>query len=426
MRRPPTRVAMMAPMEHPSRENAVDLFERLLARSHLSRPSEVGDVVAEVLEQTLGASEVVLYWVNLEQTHLMPVPRRSASTGEPRDIDGSMPGRCFSSTEILTGSASRPGHRRWYVPILDGTDRIGALELELPVPDGDEAPDDLLRLLERYAHAIAQLLMTKRSYGDFLHGVQRTRTMDLSAELLWSVLPPSTFATDGLVISGILEPTYENGGDAFDYAVNEDLTHLAVFDGAGHGLGGATLSTFAVAAYRHSRRAGRGLAQTYAEVDAAIAEQFASGRFVTAVLAELEPETGLLRWVNAGHPPLLLLRQGHIVKLLATEPATPLGLPMFESRVTVAQEQLEPGDAVVLYTDGVTESRRSDGSHLGVEGLSQFLQNEAAAQQSTPETLRRLQRTLLSSAGDDLDDDATVLMVEWRSGAERRLMPQTV
>jgi len=81
---------------------------------------------------------------------------------------------------------------------------------------------------------------------------------------------------------------------------------------------------------------------------------------------------------------------------------------------------------VVLYTDGVVEARRPDGSFLGLEGLVEFVEHEAAAQRPAPETLRRFKRTLLSSEGTVLGDDATVLLVEWRRGTEERLVPQTV
>lgn len=403
------------------------LFDELLARAHLCAPSDTAAVVAEVLESTLDVSAVTLSWVDLEQSRLRTLPRRPGDESETKDVDGTLAGRCFTSTEILTGSGHTPGTRRVYVPIVDGTERIGVLEVDLPVPDGGEPDQDVVRLLERYAHASAQLLISKRAYGDALHLAQRSRPMDLGAELLWTVLPPATFATEGLVISGILQPAYENGGDAFDYAVNGDRAHLAVFDAAGHGLHAARMSTFTVAAYRHSRRTGLGLADTYAGLDSLITEQFGNeGAFVTAILAELDRSTGALSWVNAGHPPPLLLRQGHVVKVLEAESVTPLGMPMFGRTLTEGREHLEPGDMVVLYTDGVIEARAADGSQVGVDGLTDFLHREAGAQQPAPETLRRLQRSLAGAYGPDPDDDATVLLAHWEGDAEQALVPPSV
>jgi hypothetical protein len=406
-------------------QQAADLLEGLLKRSHLSRPSDVGTVVVEELIRTLGATSVVVYMVNHEYTSLMPLASKASPTRAAQEIDASQVGEAFITTTIVTAPGSAAGRRRVFVPLIDGTDRIGALELEVSVDATGEVTPDLVLVLERYAHAVAQLLITKRAYGDALELAQRTRSLDLGAELLWSALPPMTFATDGLVITTMLEPAYENGGDAFDYAVNAEATHLAVLDGVGHGLAAAGLSTFALATYRHSRRTGRDLPETYAAMDAAVAGHFGDERFVTAVLARLDPATGLLRWVNAGHPPPLLLRAGQVFKVLDGGSATPLGLPMFATEVVVNEEQLEPGDSLVLYTDGVTEARRADGGLVGLDGLQELIRRGGSTH-SPPETLRLLRRTLLADGGAVLRDDATAMLVAWQGGAERELLPQSV
>ena len=147
------------------------------------------------------------------------------------------------------------------------------------------------------------------------------------------------------------------------------------------------------------------------------------------MLAELHLPTGRLSWISAGHPPLLLLRQAKVVKTLRAPAAFPLGWD-FGGKPSVAEEALQPGDAVLLYTDGLIEARRTDPngdrSLLGIDGLAGFLEREAAAGQVPPETLRRIRRTLLQHQHGVLQDDATALLVEWRRGNEHRLMPQTV
>ena len=134
----------------------------------------------------------------------------------------------------------------------------------------------------------------------------------------------------------------------------------------------------------------------------------------------------MLRWLNAGHPPPLLLRSNRVVKMLDGSRATPLGMPLFATEPTVVEERLQPGDIVVLYTDGLTEARYRSGTQLGVDGLIEFLRREASADQPPPETLRRLRRALASEDGPILRDDATVLVAHWHRGAEQTLMPQTV
>ncbi len=233
---------------------ATELLTGFLRRIHLCKPSDLADVVADQAEASLQATDVVLYLVNYEQTALAPVPARRSPQRSAQAVEGTMAGRAFTSGEALSVLADQPGHRRLWLPLLDGTDRLGTLELTIPA--GDEDLPQLVALCERYAHLVAQAVVTKRMYGDAFDQVQRSQPMTIGAELLWAVLPPLAYATDGLVVSAMLEPTYDNGGDAFDYAVNDDVAHLAVFDGMGHGLAAVRLSTFAVAAYRSSRRAG--------------------------------------------------------------------------------------------------------------------------------------------------------------------------
>ncbi len=405
---------------------AAELLTSFLRRTHFSQPSELADIVAEELGSALGATDVVVFLANREQTALVPVPsRRSPHRGEQL-IEATMAGRCYAATTVLMAPTEQTAPRRVWVPLLDGTDRMGVLELTADVPQDQEGTEAFVVVVERYAHAVAQAVLSKAQYGDVFEKVRRSREMTLGTELLGSMLPPETFATTGMVISAMLEPAYANGGDAYDYAVNEGTAHLAVLDGMGHGLEAAGASTFALAAYRHSRRRGLTLADTRAAMDAAVGAQFTGTRFVTAVLAELDMASGRLRWVSAGHPPPLLLRQGRVLGTLDVEPSPPLGLLLDDGDEAVGTEQLEPGDSVLFYTDGVTEARQDDGSLFGLDGLTGFFQREAAAQVATPETLRRLRRALMAHHHEALSDDATALLVDWRRGTEQSSVPQTV
>jgi hypothetical protein len=95
------------------------------------------------------------------------------------------------------------------------------------------------------------------------------------------------------------------------------------------------------------------------------------------VFAQLELASGRLTWVSAGHPPPLLVRGAHVVKRLEVPPATPLGMGFERGDVVVGSEQLEPGDVVLIFTDGPTEARQPGGAFLSEEGLTDFLRREA-------------------------------------------------
>ena len=368
-------------MPDPDPAATARLFEHFLLRTHLSTPYDLADVVAQCAREFLGAGDVVLHLVDVEHTGLVAVPTRSAPVRPGQPVDGSMAGRAFTTSRVLVAEADpdehgRPGRRMW-LPLLDGTDRLGVLEMTLPAPDGRVAAE-LVALGERFAHLVAQAVVSKSLYGDVFERVQRTRSMTVASQLVRSMLPPLLYGTEGLVVAGMLEPAYDNGGDAFDYAVNGDLLHVAIFDGMGHGLAAAGVTTFALAAYRHARIDGMDLPATYAAISEAVLSQFGGERHVTAVLAELDLRTGQLSWISAGHPPPLLLREARVVKNLTAGASFPMGWD-FGGEVVVAREALQPADVVLLYTDGLIEARRAGRGLLGVEGLAGFLEQEAAA-----------------------------------------------
>jgi hypothetical protein len=401
---------------------AAGAFAALLADTHLCRPDELADVLAE-RAAPLGVGELVLYLVDYEQTTLLPVPRRRSPLDRPvLRIDGTLGGRAFATTSTHQTEADRPGRRRLWMPLIDGTDRLGAVEMTVP----DPIPRGLLAYCERYAHLAAQLVVGKGLYGDVFERIRRRQPMTVAAELQWQLLPPLVFATRGLVVAGALEPCYAVGGDSFDYAVNDSTAHLAVFDAMGHGLAAAITAAVAVSAYRSARRQLLDLTGTYAEVDRAVRDEFDAQRFATGILAQLDLERGRLSWVNAGHPAPLLLRRGKLVKTLDLRPGTPFGVPYGDSPVAVGEEPLEPGDRVLLYTDGVVEARTPSGEFFTAERLAEFLEREAADGLPTPETLRRLRHAILAHQDGRLQDDATALLVEWRRDSELALLPETV
>ncbi len=247
-------------------------------------------------------------------------------------------------------------------------------------------------------------------YGDALDAARLTRPRTPAAELIWSLLPPLAAGTASFSVAGLLAPTSEVGGDIFDYALATSRISLAIFDGMGHGLSAGLMASAAVAAYRAVRRDGHGLHEQARAIDDVLAEQFGDG-LLTGVLAELDLTTGRLRYLAAGHPFPLLLRHGQVVKTLTGGRRTPFGID--SDAVQIGEEHLEPGDWLVLHTDGVTEARSSDGAFFGEQRLIDVLEREAASGHPPAETVRRLLHALLSHQNGVLQDDATVLLARW-------------
>ncbi|MCW3003601.1 MAG: serine/threonine-protein phosphatase [Conexibacter sp.] len=399
----------------------VELWGELLRRTHLSAPSDLAALIAGQAG-AVGAREVELYLVDYELTELIPLPVAAADRRESLSVAGTVAGRAFSATTILESPRRDGGHRRFWFPLLDGTERLGVMGMSF---DAGEVDDDTIAVCERYAHLAALLIVSKGAYSDTFEIVRRRRPMTIASELLWELVPPLVFATDRLMVGAMLEPCYDNGGDAFDYAINDGVLHLAVFDAMGHGLPAAAVSAFAISAYRHSRRQGRDLLEAYQAIDGAIADQFPDERYVTAVLAQLDLQTGRLAWVSAGHPPPLVIRNGRRARTLSARPATPLGVALGQAP-QVVQESLEPGDMLLLYTDGLTEARGVDGERFAIGGLTAFIEREAATGQTAAEVLRRLRHAVVAQQDGGLDDDATAVLVEWDRRGEIASLPPTV
>jgi hypothetical protein len=405
----------------PSSAAVTDMLNELLRRTHLGGPSELPAVVAEPARR-IGARSVVLYLIDYEQRLLVPVTGPQDQDAAPLSVTGTVAGRAFSTTTILRSSWDEARGQRLWLPLLDGTERLGVIGMSF---EGEAVSESTVLVCERYAHLAAMLIATKNAYGDAFETTRRRWPMTIAAELLWQLAPPLVFATERLVVAGMLEPCYDNGGDALDYAVNDGVLHVGVFDAMGHGLAAAGVAAFALSAYRHSRRRGYGLLETYAAMDEAVGEQFPDERYVTAVIAQLDLRAGRLSWISAGHPPPLIIRDGRLSRTLTAPPAAPLGIPLEGPSPVVAEESLEPGDLLLLYTDGLTEARHPDGQMFTVAGLGEFIEREAAAGQTAPETLRRLRHAIVERQRGELKDDATAVLVEWRRGAEADLLPQT-
>ena len=89
----------------------------------------------------------------------------------------------------------------------------------------------------------------------------------------------------------------------------------------------------------------------------------------------------------------------------------------------VARESLEPGDRVLLYSDGVVEARNAAGEFFGTARLADLVSREAGAGHSAPETMRRLMHAILDYQEGALQDDATTILLEWQAGGTQRVIP---
>jgi serine phosphatase RsbU (regulator of sigma subunit) len=342
----------------------------------------------------------------------VPLHGRRLTVGKPEPIDDSHAGIAF--LHGTTVEVPQAGGVRMDRPLLDGSDQVGVMALTM-----DTVDDDDRRLLRRLAGLVADMLVTKHSYTDEFFLIRRREPMSVAAEIQWSLLPPLAMSVPQVEVAGILEPAYDVAGDSFDYALNGDILHMAVIDAMGHGLDAATMATVAIGAYRHARRTHIGLAEIYAFMDRAIAEQFSPDHFVTAQMMRLNITSGHLQWVNAGHPAPLLIRNHEVIQQLHSPTTLPVGFGGDQPQVS--EETLQQGDRVLCFTDGLIEEHAAGQEQFGEEQLIDCVNRVERTERGVRPVVRSLSHALKQERGGRTSDDATLFLIEWRGGAADHL-----
>lgn len=378
----------------------------LLDRAHEMPPQLIAPLIAEEVAG-VGGRDVSIFLQDYEQLLLVPLPGRRLIVGDPQPVEDSPAGDAFlyrRIVEVPQGDAVR-----MYLPLLDGSDQVGVMVVTL-----DDVDDDDRRLLRRLAGLVAEMIVTKDAYTDQFFVTRRRALMDVSAEIQWSLLPPLSMSVPQVEIAGILEPAYKVAGDSFDYALNDDILHVAMIDAMGHGLNAATMAAVTIGAYRHARRADVALSQMYAFVDQAISGQFGPDHFVTAQLLRLNITTGRLQWVNAGHPAPLLIRDRTVVDRLESPTTLPVGFGGDQPQVS--ERILERGDRLLCFTDGLIEEHQSGGEEFGEEQFIEWTNRILQDHTATRAVVRSLSHALKHERGGVTSDDATLFLIEWRGG----------
>ncbi|MFE2235307.1 PP2C family protein-serine/threonine phosphatase [Streptomyces sp. NPDC059442] len=377
------------------------LVAGLLEESHHTAPEDIARLLRDVA-LAMGLQGADVYLADVQQTHLVPLDVQVPRLG----VEGTLAGRAYSTQTPQTGTDPAC----LWLPLIDGVERIGVLRL---TGTGTAVPD--LAHGRTLASVTALLVVSKSTFSDTLQRRVRTRPMTLQAELAWAFTPPRTVGTRAVTSSAVMEPAYEIGGDAFDHALGERRLHLAVVDAMGHDAASGLSAALALAGCRSTRRRGRRLTDIAGAVDRTLT-RWVPERLLTAVFADLDVATGRFSWVNCGHPAPLLIRNQHIVAgALTREANLPLGLGPHPAWTPPAlhHAQLEPGDQILIHTDGVTEARSEEGELFGEERLVDTVIRAVAAGQPAPEALRRLIRAILGHQNGHLMDDATILLAEW-------------
>jgi serine phosphatase RsbU (regulator of sigma subunit) len=296
---------------------------------------------------------------------------------------------------------------RMTIPVTDRGDAIGLLEMTLPrYPCASEIRD-----VASAAHALAYVVIAARRHTDVFEWGHRSTPFALAAEIQRRLLPASYTCEAGqFTLAGWLEPASSVGGDTFDYTLDRNSLQVSITDAVGHQVAAALLATLLVGSLRNGRRKGLDLGEQARYANDSLAENSDPGQFVTGQLLRVDLQTGTAGIVNAGHPLPLRLRDGRVEEIeLRIEP--PFGVvpgKFFD----VQRFPLEPGDRIVLLTDGMQERNA-----VNLDVASALA---ASADLHPREVVHELGAAVLRETGGDLRDDATMVCLDWYGGPPRR------
>jgi serine phosphatase RsbU (regulator of sigma subunit) len=245
-------------------------------------------------------------------------------------------------------------------------------------------------------------------YTDVFDAARRRKDMTPAAEIQQSLLPPRIVRMGSGELAGGVIPSYEVGGDWFDYVENRDGAWIAIADGAGRGPLAAGLSSVTLAALRAARRNDATLEGAAQLMDETVSAAGGPEFFVTAILARWHPVYSVFSWLNLGHPPPLLISAAGTMEELATRPDLPLGVTERPRGFRRNQRRLLDGDRLVLYTDGISRRRTADGAFdsAGIAGAVRRADRRSAAAAA-----RAILEAVVGASEDPLPDDAAVVVL---------------
>ncbi|HTH50355.1 MAG TPA: GAF domain-containing SpoIIE family protein phosphatase, partial [Pyrinomonadaceae bacterium] len=241
------------------------------------------------------------------------------------------------------------------------------------------------------------------------------RELELATEIQQRFQPSSPPTVAGYEFQGISFSCYEIGGDYYDFIEREDgKMIIALGDVSGKGTAAALLMSSVHASIHAQISAKRTLGETIHSTNEYLVENTPANRFVTMFIGELDPETGVLTYINAGHnPPIVARGDGRVEQL--DSGGLPLGLMPY-SEYQPDTVTLTPGDAIVVYSDGVSEANNLNADEFGMDRLKTVIQSNVSRPASAIRD--RIESALSDFTGTaPANDDITLVIVKRAAGA---------
>lgn len=300
-------------------------------------------------------------------------------------------------------------------PLVESLKLIGAGDFDAPLP-----PRPKMYEVQVLTSAFDMMLSSLREHVQNIQTVTEEKNKLLGEVLFASaiqrnLIPQNTDAslkTDQIKTFSILEPAGVIGGDLYDYfMIGRDHFCFAIADVAGKGIVAAMTMTMVTTLLRSIAPNYKNPAQILSQINNFLVDHNLESNFVTIILGIIDLRSSELSYSNAGHVPLYIVNAGHELRKFSETHSTALG---FLDNIQVASEviPLQPGDEIILVTDGITEAMNSQEDFFGTQRLETILGNLHENQtQTTATTILEAVQAFSDPAKHQ--DDITILTIKY-------------
>lgn len=295
------------------------------------------------------------------------------------------------------------------VPLGVGEKVFGLIYADSPIAEG-RFSEDHLKVLTTLSSVAAIRVENTRLLEEQIDRERLEHELQLASEIQQRFQPTASPQLAGYEFQGISFSCYEIGGDYYDFIDRHDgKMVVALGDVSGKGTAAALLMSSLHAAVHAQAASSSTLVQTITAVNRYLAENIPANRFVTLFYGEIDGTTGTLCFVNAGHNPPLIVHESGTVEQLGSG-GLPLGIKP-DAEYREGRTQLQPGDVLVIYSDGVSEALNPAGEEFGTQRLQQVVSQNL---RSSASGIRdRIESALSKFAqGTPANDDITLVIVK--------------
>jgi len=295
-------------------------------------------------------------------------------------------------------------------PATDGKEPVCIGGIYLLMNKSTSRTIDSLSAVQALASQIASAIYRAQVYEETLAAQKMSQELEFAGQIQASFLPEHAPVLDGWSIAATLIPARQTSGDFYDFIeLPERKLGVLVADVADKGTGAALYMALSRTLLRtFAQQYPNAPTEVFRKVNDRLFEDSRADQFVTVFYGVLDPATGRFEYCNAGHNPAFLIRTEGVVETL-TRTGTALGA-MEELTWKSASVNLQKGDKLILYTDGIVEAQNKDGEFFGEELLKQAIKgNDASADAIQYQVMDQLTDFV---SGADQFDDITMLTLK--------------